>query len=1026
MTRRKLLLLVSLTSTIVTSSGCGTKEQGPDSTFYSRKIGPILTGSCLTSPTGSKCHVSADDRGNALGNLDLRSFDTVNDRRDLLVSYGPYGMPGLLLKVVPESQLKLTSWETGADQIITTDIAHAGGSLIDVTSVSFTQISKWIENGATENNAPPGPKDFNLTPCTTVVGQDPQFDPNAATTPDYAAFQNNVNPLIGTSCAAGNCHGNPANTLYFTCGTSLEQERWNYFVASSYVSANAASSELLRRTLSPSQGGTYHDGGTIFDSPNDTGYQAILDWVTQKGGPSNVPTDPGFVFFAQRVQPMLVKRGCMQLGCHSAPMFHDYRLRGGSGGHFGLAATRKNYQLSLEQLSLESPDPNASRLVRKNLPPAPSGFGVLHRGGALFANGGVVADCGDLVAGPAATGPLDDQTPYCVIAAWIAQERSLLMAGAEELSGIVYVKRPPAPGGDTPQDYGTYAPGADLMQSGATMDPTTGVVTTSAGSSILGSCGLSAASADVRRPAVSWDGKKIAFSARSGANEGFQVYVIDGASCAPDPVINAPPADENGSAVPSNGELVHNFDPAFAPDGRIVFTSTRGNIINVQSYGYTGVTRTPADPSKLNANLYVAENGKVRQLTFLLNQELYPSFMNDGRLIFTTEKRAPEFYQLAGRRMNLDGGDYHPLFGQRPTIGYNQFTEVVELSDKNLAAILSDKGAQHGGGTLAIINRSIGVDHDQSIPPDPFVQDPGGQTWQNNVFFQRSLRILDPAATGRPGGTQGAYRSPSPLPNGTLLVSYAPNVVDVGAFSGGYAIYQVDPITGAKNPLIQDADDLIWAVGIYARGNHGVFRSRIDEANGASTIFTDAESQATSEITYIDVPLLASLVFQNTRSKRILGSGGQLELWASLPPDPGVTDYSGADVTSDAFGQLFVRRRMLGSVGLESDGSAKVKIPAGMPVVLATGAPLPAGSGGTKHFQREEVQFYPGEHVRQSFRRELFNGLCAGCHGSVSGYENEIAVQPDILTQASTVIARGKNPTDFTQGTGAPKGPPFP
>ena len=52
----------------------------------------------------------------------------------------------------------------------------------------------------------------------------------------------------------------------------------------------------------------------------------------------------------------------------------------------------------------------------------------------------------------------------------------------------------------------------------------------------------------------------------------------------------------------------------------------------------------PADPSKLNANLYVRENnGSIRQLTFLLNQELLPTFMRDGRVIFTNEKRAPDF-----------------------------------------------------------------------------------------------------------------------------------------------------------------------------------------------------------------------------------------------------------------------------------------------------------------------------------------------------------------------------------------------
>jgi hypothetical protein len=60
------------------------------------------------------------------------------------------------------------------------------------------------------------------------------------------------------------------------------------------------------------------------------------------------------------------------------------------------------------------------------------------------------------------------------------------------------------------------------------------------------------------------------------------------------------------------------------------------------------------------------------------------------------------------------------------------------------------------------------------------------------------------------------------------------------------------------------------------------------------------------------------------------------------------------------------------------------------------------------------MQFYPGEVVRQGFRKDLFNGMCGGCHGSVSGLENDIAVNPDILTQASSVMARDKPPVDLT------------
>ena len=1024
---------LTLAALALALAGCSREERPAQSTFYERRIAPVLQGSCTQSPTTSGCHVAADDRGNALGNLNISSYETLILRRDLLVNYGPYGLPGLLLKVVPQFDpldptrtsnltLRLTYWD-GDSVTVKTEIAHGGGSVLDFTSASFTTLQRWIENGASKNNAPNEQAKVPLQPCPTVVGQDPDFDPNVTpTAPDFRNFVANVNPVLGQNCAAGNCHGSPANSLYLTCGTSPDQELWNYFAAGDYVSSDPSSSEMLRRTLAPAAGGTFHEGGTIFQTTDDPGYQAIFNWATEKGGPSNVPTDPGFEFFAKRVQPTLVRRGCMMLGCHSAAMFHDYRLRGGSGGHFGLPATRRNYRLSLEQVALESADPNASRLIRKNLPLPPDGGGITHRGGSLFGNGGDPTSC-DLAA--ADTAPLETITPYCMMVAWIAKERQARMQNAMGLSAIVYVRRPPATLPDTPQDYATFKPGADVVRATASLDAAGGV-TIGAASSLSQVCGLTPANTDARRPAVSWDGTRIAFAARSGASEPFRIYVVEGTSCAVEPTIDRAPVDQSGGAVPNNGELIHNFDPAFAPDGRIVFASTRGNVMNTAAFPYQGPQRTPANPSRLNANLYVAENGNIRQLTFLLNQELAPSFMSDGRLIFTAEKRAPSFYQLAGRRMNLDGGDYHPLFGQRNTIGYTQFTDVVELSDKNLAAIVSEKDAAHEAGRLIIINRSIGVDQLSDVPED-YLQDPGAIDWPNPLFYQRSVRIVDPAATGKLSGTQGAYRSPAPLPNGRLLVSYAANVQNLGNFSGNFDLAVVDPITLSRTALTSDAADELWPVAVYARTNHGVFRSRLDEANGATRV---DPGRSTADIMYLDTALSSSLIFQNTRTGRKLPDGKvDIIFWENVPPDVGVRDFGagGQFVTSDAYGQLYVRRRRLGSIGVTDDNSARVELPGGLPVVMETRAQLQGESGAIAHHQREEMQFYPGEIARQGFRRDFFNSLCGGCHGSVSGFESEVSARIDILTAASGVIARGLIPTNLAAvGRGPDEGPVFP
>ena len=131
--------------------------------------------------------------------------------------------------------------------------------------------------------------------------------------------------------------------------------------------------------------------------------------------------------------------------------------------------------------------------------------------------------------------------------------------------------------------------------------------------------------------------------------------------------------------------------------------------------------------------------------------------------------------------MNLDGGDYHPLYAQRKTIGFAQMTEVVELANKNFAAIFSDKGAAHGAGTLAVFNRSVGPDQTSTDPAD-YTADPNAIGWPVSNFFLHSLGVVDPRATGHTGaGNSGAYRSPAPLPNGQIIVSYAANAADPAA-----------------------------------------------------------------------------------------------------------------------------------------------------------------------------------------------------------------------------------------------------
>jgi mono/diheme cytochrome c family protein len=54
----------------------------------------------------------------------------------------------------------------------------------------------------------------------------------------------------------------------------------------------------------------------------------------------------------------------------------------------------------------------------------------------------------------------------------------------------------------------------------------------------------------------------------------------------------------------------------------------------------------------------------------------------------------------------------------------------------------------------------------------------------------------------------------------------------------------------------------------------------------------------------------------------------------------------------------------------------------------------------------EEHQVGPGEYVTPGVSRKIFNGVCGGCHGSISGQELDVAVSTDALTGASVSRSR--------------------
>jgi hypothetical protein len=442
----------------------------------------------------------------------------------------------------------------------------------------------------------------------------------------------------------------------------------------------------------------------------------------------------------------------------------------------------------------------------------------------------------------------------------------------------------------------------------------------------------------------------------------------------------------------------HNFDPMYAPDGTLVFASSRSGTLSLKYLlPQSDLWRMAPD----GAGGYKP----AEQMTALLGSELAPAMMLNGQVTFTAEKASADFYQLSGRRINWDLTDYHPLLGQRatsrgmdgvfhPSVGYAQATEIREALDRNFLVVFSDVGAKGAGGTLATFNRSIG----------PFEADRADTT------FLHAVQIVDPAATGRVmGATQGAYRSPFPLPDGRALVSYSATTDLGGSSTVQYGLVVVDLNSAARVPVANlsgGGQSVVEAVLAYKREQRPMFDNVTQLVFGGHADPTTDPMHAT--VHYPDLPMLGTLLGANLRTGRFvdeLRPAAKIAVYQDQGPMDVATGMAGQMGTE----HVYQNRKLLGAVDLAPDGSARLELPSLTPLVLE----LQDSKGSPLFTMTEEDQLGRGEVISRGVPQKFFNSVCGGCHGSVSGIELDIAITPDALTGASVSLSRDVNPSQL-------------
>ncbi len=916
---------------VLLAAAC-TSEDGPPPAplFFEREVLPILTQSCSSGVSG--CHRAdpEDPFAFAAGNLDVTSYENIQKRQDVLRSHGAYPVPFLLAKAAGENSNLRVAYR---GQQLPLRVPH-NGAVLQGGSASFLTLQSWLSNGATLDGVRPLPAPvLGVGPCSTAVPGD--FDEASVTsTSQWASAGAELDAaqtvLNEKTCNAGNCHGTTLSDFYLTCGTDERQRAWNFRQLWAFSGSPVDTSDLLQL---PAAGGGPHTGGAHF-TPDDPAFRTLAAFATKVGVLAPDTSTPGRAFFVERVLPALLSRGCASQGCHSPQAMNDFKLRGGSRAFFSAVQIEKNYHLMREDFTaFEVPDVRRSRFMAKNILPANGG--IAHRGGALLEFGGGAAD-------PGACGTWTEASSmFCTMVEWARLERATLgdPNGGNQLT-VVYVERDGIPPGVL--DFATFAGGADLRAADATVGAS-GAITGQLGNtrSLLGSCG-GGAGGDVRGPDVHHDGETIVFAMRPSAGETLQLWTVktSGADCRP--------------LLAEAG--VHNFDPAWSPDGQwIVYASSKaGGTSKRLGLPQSDLWRIRADGSG------------AERMTFLSNSEVGPQMMREGRVIMTTEKvdgRDPQggFYQLAGRRINWDLTDYHPLLGQRdrspvdpasgesqlPSLGFAQATEIREGLDGNFVFIGSAAGAAGSLGAITIFNRSVG-------------------TFENG----RTDRGFLPSVLVFPG----SYRSPFALPDGRIMAS-----VESG---GQLDLVALDPRDGSRANLLTGGRSAVEAVIALRQ------EARTPYLNHRQLVFgvgPGGDVDAGHAVVHFpDAPMLATLLGANLRRGR----------------NPAAFRAATEVIFQNADGAT------IGSAPLAEDGSARVRVPAGVPLYLGL-----AAGGAPLFLMNEEHQYGPGERVSMGVKEEIFDNACGGCHGSVSGRELDIGVRPDVLTGASQSLSASAEPT---------------
>jgi len=442
-----------------------------------------------------------------------------------------------------------------------------------------------------------------------------------------------------------------------------------------------------------------------------------------------------------------------------------------------------------------------------------------------------------------------------------------------------------------------------------------------------------------------------------------------------------------------SAEAGQDINPAYLPDGRIVFSSTRQRrskaILLDDNKPQFSALDEDRDTAAFVLHTMSAEGTDLKQLTFNQSHDLQPSILSDGRIVFNRWDNIAGRSHISLYTVKPDGSELSLYYGYHSqntatNDGQAAFQQPRQLPDGRLLALLKPRTSNRYGGDIIAIDAENYTDINQPTYANT------GATAQG----QQSLSLLA-ISTDDSISRHGSFSSAFPFSDGSnrLLVSWSQcRLIEPETLS-----YRVCSDELLATPNIQEAPPLygLWIYDIDKQSQQPLIPP--EEGIMVSEAIT---LEPTPEADFIPAPVVgidleADLVNQGVGTLHIRSvydiDGSDSSIGIATLADPAQTpaaerparflrivkavsipDDNVLDFDNSAFGRSAqqLMREIIGYVPIEPDGSVNVQVPADIAFMLSI-----VDSDGKRISERHQNWLQ----VRAGETRE-----CSGCHTSSS------------------------------------------